>query len=115
MNESAENKKPILNYHGVEVPKQKITEFCRRWKITEFSLFGSILRDDFRQDSDVDILVTFAPGADWKTDDLVDMKEELERLFGHPIDLVEKHLVETSANYIRRRHILSHKEILYVA
>ncbi len=112
---STEGETLILNYHGVEVSKQRITEFCRRWKITEFSLFGSILRDDFRQDSDVDILVTFAPSADWKSDDLMDMKEELGRLFRHPIDLVEKHLVETSANYIRRKHILSHKETLYVA
>lgn len=112
---SAERENPILNYHGVGVHKQRIEEFCRRWRISEFSLFGSILRDDFRQDSDVDILVTFAPEADWRSDDLMEMKEELERLFGHPVDLVEKHLVETSANYIRRKHILSHKETLYVA
>ena len=112
---SAESENPILNYHGVELSKQRIVEFCRCWRIKEFSLFGSILRDDFRQDSDVDILVTFASDADWKSEDLMEMKEELERLFGHRVDLVEKHLVETSANYIRRKDILSHKETLYVA
>jgi len=112
---SEARKKSNLNYHGVEVSKQKVGEFCRRWRIKEFSLFGSILRDDFRQDSDVDILVTFAQNADWKSDDLMEMKEELEGLFGHRVDLVEKHLVEASANYIRKSHILSHKEILYVA
>jgi len=47
------------------VPIDRIAEFCRRWKITELALFGSVLRDDFRPDSDVDVLVTFAPDAPW--------------------------------------------------
>jgi predicted nucleotidyltransferase len=104
-----------LIFHGLEIPKEKIVVFCRRWEITELSLFGSILRDDFRPDSDIDVLVTFAAGAKWTIDDLLQMKEALEALLGHPVDLVEKDLVETSENYIRRKHILNHKEILYVA
>lgn len=105
----------IINYQGIEIPKKKIADFCRRWKITEFALFGSILRDDFRSNSDIDVLVTFAPEAAWKFYDRMEMKEELEAMFGHPVDLVEKRLVESSANYIRRKHILSHYETLYVA
>lgn len=104
-----------MNYHGLQIPKDKIAEFCRRWKITEFALFGSVLREDFRPDSDIDILVTFAPEAKWKLDDLLAMREDLESLFGYPVDLVEKRLVETSPNYIRRKHILSHAETVYVA
>ncbi len=49
----------------IAIPQDKIADFCRRWKITEFALFGSVLRDDFRPDSDVDVLVTFAPDARW--------------------------------------------------
>lgn len=99
----------------VSVPQERIVEFCRRWRISELSLFGSALREDFRPDSDVDLLITFAPGASWGFDDLLTMKEELEKLFGRAVDLIERRLVESSENYIRRKHILSHLEPLYVA
>ena len=105
----------FINYHGLEISREKVADFCRRWKITELALFGSLLRDDFRSDSDIDVLVTFAPDAAWRLDDLLDMKEELEAMFGRRVDLVEKRLVESSENYIRRKHILSHLETIYVA
>jgi hypothetical protein len=105
----------VFSYHGLAVSRDKIAEFCRRWKITELALFGSVLRDDFRPDSDIDVLISFAPDASWRFYDLVGMKEELEAIFGRPVDLVEKRLVECSENYIRRRHILSHLETIYVA
>ena len=99
----------------LRVSKETIAEFCRKWKIVEFALFGSVLRDDFRPDSDVDVLVTFSPDSDWGIEHLLDMKEELEALFGRAVDLVEKRLVEESRNYIRRNHILSHMEAVYAA
>jgi uncharacterized protein len=99
----------------IQVPKDQIAAFCRKWKITELALFGSVLREDFRPDSDVDVLVTFSPESDWEVDHLLDMKEELEVLFGRSVDLVEKRLVEESRNYIRRKHILSHMETVYAA
>ena len=99
----------------LSVSKETIAEFCRKWKITEFALFGSVLRDDFRPDSDVDVLVTFSPDSDWGVEHLLDMKEELEALFGRAVDLVEKRLMEESRNYIRRKHILSHMEAVYAA
>jgi len=99
----------------LSVSKEKIAEFCGEWKITEFALFGSVLRGDFRSDSDIDVLVTFTPNADWDYEDLVRMKEELERLFGRPVDLVERQQIEDSDNYIRRKHILTHLETVYVA
>jgi predicted nucleotidyltransferase len=104
-----------MDYRGIPIAKDKVGEFCRRWKIVELALFGSVLRDDFRPDSDVDVLVTFARGARWTLDDLLAMREELERIFGRPVDLVEKRLVEQSPNYIRRKHILKHAEVVYVA
>ena len=61
---------------NIEIPKEKIADFCRKWKIVELSLFGSVLRDDFRPDSDVDILVTFSPDAEWSLLDHVAMEEE---------------------------------------
>ncbi len=100
---------------GLIIPRDRLVEFCHRWKISELSLFGSALREDFRPDSDVDLLVSFVPGASWGLDDFSTMKEELEALFGRTVDLVERRLVETSENYIRRRHILNHLEPLYVA
>lgn len=99
----------------INIPQDKITEFCRKWKITELALFGSALRDDFRPDSDVDVLVTFSLDENWGYEHLLDMKEELEAIFGRPVDLVEKRLVEQSSNYIRRKHILTHLEKVYVA
>lgn len=104
-----------MNYHGVAISKDKIAEFCRRWEIIEFALFGSILRDDFRPDSDIDVLATFAADARWRLDDLLAMREELESMFGHRLDLVDKRLVEKHPNYIRRKHILSHAKTVYVA
>jgi uncharacterized protein len=105
----------VINYHGLEISMDNVAAFCRRWKIAEFALFGSVLRDDFRPDSDVDVLVTFATDASWRFYDLVSMKEELEAMFGRPVDLVEKRLVEHSENYIRRKHILNHRKTIYVA
>ena len=105
----------VIRVRDIALSKDKIAEFCRRWKITEFAFFGSVLREDFRPDSDIDVLVSFAPEASWRFYDLISMEEELEAMFSHPVDLVEKRLVERSENYIRRKHILNNKEIIYVA
>jgi uncharacterized protein len=105
----------VVNYHGLEISMDKIAGFCRRWKIIDFALFGSVLRPDFRPDSDIDVLVTFAPNATRRFYDLMSMRDELEKMFGRSVDLVEKRLVESSENYIRRRHILTHMETIYVA
>ena len=99
----------------IPLDRKKIAEFCRRWKITEFALFGSVLRDDFRPDSDVDVLVTFAPETRYSLFDLVHMQDELKEIFGREVDLVERKAVERSENYIRRKHILSSVEPVYVA
>ncbi len=99
----------------IEIPQERIADFCRRWKITEFALFGSVLTDNFGPDSDVDVLVSFAGNANWSLFDLVTMQGELKEIFGWEIDLVERRAVENSENYIRRKHILSSTETVYVA
>jgi predicted nucleotidyltransferase len=98
---------------NIEIPTDKITDFCQRWKITEFALFGSVLRDDFRSDSDVDILVTFDPDAHRTLFDLVDMQDELEVMFGRKVDLVSRRGIERSRNYLRRKAILNSAQIIY--
>ncbi|MCZ7627380.1 MAG: DNA polymerase subunit beta [Candidatus Methylomirabilota bacterium] len=95
----------------IPIDRDKIAEFCRRWKITELSLFGSVLRDDFRPDSDVDVLVTFAEDAQWSLFDLVDIQEELGQILGRKVDLTEKRGLR---NPFRRYEILRTKEVVYV-
>jgi len=99
----------------ITLDQEKIAEFCQRWKIIEFALFGSVLRDDFRPDSDVDVLATFASDADWSLFDHVDMQEELSALFGRKVDLVSRRAIERSDNWIRRKAILNTAEQIYVA
>lgn len=96
------------------VPRASLAQFCKRWQITELALFGSALRADFRADSDIDLLVTFAADAGWSGWDLVTIQDELGALFGRKVDLVERAAVEHSENWIRRHHILTHAEPLYV-
>jgi hypothetical protein len=99
----------------IEIPRDKIEAFCRRWQVSELALFGSVLRDDFRPDSDVDVLLRFSPDARHTLFDLVHMQEELRSLFGRDVDLVEKTAIERSRNYLRRRAILETAEIVYAA
>lgn len=100
---------------NIEMPKDKIAEFCQRWKIIELSLFGSVLRDDFRPDSDVDVLVRFAPDAEWSLLDHVAMEEELSAILGRKVDVVSRSAIERSENYIRRKAILGTAQPYYVA
>ncbi len=99
----------------IPIDRAKIADFCRRWKITEFALFGSVLRPDFRPDSDVDILVTFAADADWGLLDHAKMEDELTGILGRPVDLLTRQVVEQSDNWIRRRAILESVEPFYAA
>lgn len=100
---------------SIEIPSNQIAEFCHRWKIKEFSLFGSVLREDFRPESDIDILVTFDSDARWSLFDLVTMENELSSLLNREVDLVEREAVERSPNYIRRRNILKNTQVIYAS
>jgi predicted nucleotidyltransferase len=99
----------------VPLPRKKIAAFCKRWGIREFSLFGSVLRDGFRPDSDIDVIVDFEPGAVHTILDLAKMNEELEIIFGRRIDLMTLPSIEQSRNYLRRKEILSTRKPVYVA
>jgi predicted nucleotidyltransferase len=95
------------------LPEPAIQAFCDRWQITELALFGSILRDDFRPDSDIDILVTFAPESDWSLLDHATMQQELASLLKRAVDLVSKRAIERSHNWIRRQEILDTAQVIY--
>lgn len=97
------------------LPEEDLAAFCQRWKVRELALFGSILRDDFGPDSDVDLLVSFEPSADWSLLDHVKMEKELETLLGREVDLVSRRAVERSENWIRRKEILDTAETVYAA
>ncbi|MBU0616406.1 MAG: nucleotidyltransferase family protein [Planctomycetes bacterium] len=101
-----------MNPNGLDISQSKVAEFCSRWRITELALFGSVLRPDFRADSDVDVLVTFAADATWSLFDLVEMRDELRELFGRNVDLVEGAALR---NPYRRRAILREKEVIFAA
>ncbi len=99
----------------IKIPDEKITGFCRRNHIGSLGLFGSVLRDDFRPDSDVDVLIEFEPGQEPGLMELVAMQDELSEILGRKVDMVERKAVERSENYIRRRHVLESVEPVYVA
>ena len=99
----------------IDIPKEEVAAFCSRWQILELALFGSLVRDDFRPDSDVDVLVRFDPRARHTLLDMVRMEQELQHIFGREVDLVEREAVEQSRNYIRRRAILQSAEVIHAA
>lgn len=96
----------------IPIDREAIAEFCRRYHVSELSLFGSVLRDDFRPDSDIDVLVEFEADAAISLFDLVDMRDELAEFFGRPVDVVERSALR---NPYRRREILGSAELLYAA
>ena len=104
-----------MTKRNVHIPESQIADFCRRWLFSELALFGSVLRDDFDPDSDLDILVTFSPGADWSLLDHLRMEQELADLVGRKVDLLSKRAVEQSHNWMRRREILTTAEVVYVS
>ena len=98
---------------NIAIDQERLVTFCQQWEIAELALFGSVLRDDFAADSDVDVLVRFKPNATHGLFDLVRMQEELKAILGREVDLVESSAVEKSRNYIRREAILNSTETIY--
>ena len=94
----------------VQFDRSRLADFCRKWKITRMAFFGSVLRDDFRPDSDVDVMVTYARGIDWSSYDYFTMREDIEALLGRPVDVVEE---GTIRNPIKRRCIYENLEVIY--
>jgi len=104
-----------MSTQDLELPVDKLADFCRRWKIVELALFGSAVRDDYGPESDIDLLARFADDAAWSILDHVRMEDELEALLGRQVDLVSRDAVERSRNWIRRNAILSSAQVIYAA
>lgn len=98
----------------LNVPRRKLAAFCRRYRIQKLAFFGSVLRDDFKSTSDVDILVEFKRGY---TPGLAffGMPEELKKILGRNVDLLTYQGVKSSRNPIRRKAILDSAKVYYVA
>ena len=96
----------------ITLPQKQIGDFCLKWKVTEMALFGSVLSEEFRPDSDIDVLISFKDDATWSLFDLVDMTDELRDIFGREVDLVEK---DSLRNPFRKQAILNSNEVIYAA
>jgi predicted nucleotidyltransferase len=96
----------------LSVPKRAVLAICRKYRVKKFSFFGSVTRDDFRPDSDVDVLVEWRRGEHPGLFGLVDLREELSKLFGRTVDVVTTGVFR---NETRRRHIEQDLECVYAA
>lgn len=98
---------------AIDIPYDEIQSFCERWQIVEFALFGSLVSNEFHDDSDVDVLVSFADSAQITLFHMIEMSDELEALFGRKVDVITRRSVERSDNYVRRQHILHSAQVIY--
>jgi uncharacterized protein len=103
-----------ISRHGITLPTNRIAELCERYGVRELSVFGSLLRDDFSPESDIDFLVVFRDDdhGPWM-EKLFHMEEDLRLLLDREVDLVPKESIEKSENWIRRNHILSTAQVIY--
>lgn len=100
---------------AMPLPMDQIRAFCTKWKVARLEVFGSILRPDFTDASDVDFLVTWTADAEWDVLDHVRMEREMAQLVGRRVDIVSREAVEESPNWIRKRNILSNVELIHAA
>ena len=98
---------------AIKLPMENIAEFCHKWQVTEFAIFGSVLREDFRPNSDIDVMVQFHPNAHPTFLTLEQMEEELKTIFRRDVDLITRQGIESSRNYLRRHDILSSAQVIY--
>lgn len=101
---------------SIDLPIQEIVELCQKHRVSDLAVFGSALREDFQEDSDVDFLVRFEPGAEkpW-LGHFHDLQRDLSNLLGRSVDLVSRTAVENSRNWIRRKAILESARLIYAA
>jgi predicted nucleotidyltransferase len=99
----------------IDWPRERVEAFCRRWRICELAVFGSVLRADFDPESDIDVLVSFEHDAEWSLLDHHRIEAELAALLGRGVDLITRSAVERSKNWIRRQAILESSRSVYAA
>ncbi|MDE2677202.1 MAG: nucleotidyltransferase [Gemmatimonadetes bacterium] len=97
----------------IGVPLNAIAAFCDRWQVKELALFGSVLREDFGADSDIDMLLRFKSERTPGLFGIARMEREMARLLARKVDLVNRAAIEQSRNYIRRKAILESARVVY--
>jgi predicted nucleotidyltransferase len=96
----------------MNIDKNKIAVFCKKWKIQELAIFGSFIRDDFNDQSDIDVLITFLPRVTWGFE-IAELREELSLIFNRKIDLLNKRSLELSKNSYKKDEILKSCKVIY--
>jgi hypothetical protein len=104
-----------MTIKNINIPEEKLKEICKDYSIKELSMFGSVLRSDFNSESDVDLLIEFKPDIRISLFDIVDLKNELEKLFGREVDIVSKNAIKRSRNHLRRKGILENYKVVYAS
>ena len=102
----------MIDQSGVALPTQQIKEFCDKYGVEQFALFGSVLRDDFGPDSDVDVMLKFKPGHGFTFENTPDIQDELRAMFGRRVDVIEMGRIR---NPIRRQAIMASHRVVYAA
>ncbi|MDT3695915.1 MAG: nucleotidyltransferase domain-containing protein [Ignavibacterium sp.] len=104
-----------MTVNNISIPEDKLREICKRFLIHELALFGSALRDDFNDKSDIDLLVEFIPESGISLFDIIDIQEEFKKLFGREVDIVSKNAIKRSKNDIRKNMILNNHKVIYTS
>lgn len=104
-----------MTRHGINLDSEAVHSFCRKWKISELSVFGSVLGNEFGPKSDLDFVVEFEANSDWDLSDIADMSEDLSRILGREVDVITQYALKTSPNWLLRKRILSSMETVYAS
>jgi uncharacterized protein len=104
-----------MTIRNINFQEEQLREICKRYLIRELAIFGSALREDFNEKSDVDLLIEFEPKSGITLFNIVDLKEEFEKLFGRDVDIVSKKAIQRSRNYIKRKVILENLKVIYAS
>ncbi|MDB9515808.1 nucleotidyltransferase domain-containing protein [Roseofilum reptotaenium CS-1145] len=103
----------IAIHPSIHIDCDRLRKLCQHWQIIELALFGSVLREDFRPDSDIDLLITWDAQSHWTLLDFAQMHEDFALLLDRPVDLVSKRAIESSNNPLRRKEILNTAQLIY--
>jgi predicted nucleotidyltransferase len=108
-----EQMKAIDLYSRLSTSPARVQEICQQWQIIELALFGSVLREDFCTESDIDVLIAFAPNTPITFFDLDRLEDQLSQMFQRSVDVVTRRSIEQSHNWIRRQNILGKAKVIY--
>lgn len=104
-----------MTLQHIDIGEDQIKEICKRFLIKELAVFGSALRDDFNENSDIDLLVEFRPNSGISFFNIIDLQDEFKKLFGREVDIVSKNAIKRSRNYIRKKKILENHKVIYAS